>query len=232
MESPPDRLRAGAGNKKMKLLPRDLLIRTGPVDHADWNYKPVLGPISRRRFHLIRAMLKKRVPRLLEMGYGSGVFLPELVRYTDELYGADIHSFHREVEEQLTKVDLTAKLVAFDGKSLPFPDRFFSCIVAISVLEFIDDLNAFCSEIKRVLTPDGFLLVITPGASPLLDAGLRLLTGESAKNDFGDRRERLIPTLKRNFAVAEERHFGAPFLRLYTGLRLRPLEQVRMPEAA
>jgi SAM-dependent methyltransferase len=214
----------------MNLLPRDLLIRTGPVDHADWNYKPVLGPISRRRFHLVRSLLRKRVPRLLEIGYGSGVFLPELARYADELYGADVHDLHQEVEQRLAKVDLTVRLCAFDGKSLPFPDGFFSCIVAISVMEFIDDLNAACAEIKRLLTPDGFLVVITPGASPLLDAGLRLLTGESAKRDFADRRERLIPTLKRNFAVADERHFGVPLLRLYTGLRLRPLEQVRTPE--
>jgi ubiquinone/menaquinone biosynthesis C-methylase UbiE len=175
-------------------------------------------------------MLRKRVPRLLEIGYGSGVFLPELARHANELYGADVHTFHHEVERRLAQVDLKASLHSFDGKSLPFPDGFFSCIVAISVLEFIDDLNAACLELKRVLAPDGFLLVITPGASPLLDAGLRLLTGESAKRDFADRRERLIPTLKRNFAVAEERHFGAPFLRLYTGLRLLPVEQVRTPQ--
>lgn len=215
----------------MKLLPRNLLIKTGPVDHADWNYRPILGVISRIRFNLVRKMLNGKVcPRLLELGYGSGVFLPELARHTNDLYGADIHHLNVDVEQRLASFNLRAQLHACDIKSLPFPDGFFQCVVAVSVLEFVEDLTAACAEIKRVLAPDGFLLVITPGVSPVLDAGLRLLTGESAKRDFADRRERLLPTLKSNFEVAEERHAGAFFLNLYTGLKLKARRQVRTPE--
>jgi hypothetical protein len=40
-----------------------------------------------------------------------------------------------------------------------------------------------------------------PGHSPVLDAGLKILTGNSASRDFGDRREQIVPTLHRHFIV-------------------------------
>jgi ubiquinone/menaquinone biosynthesis C-methylase UbiE len=205
----------------MKLLPQNLLIKTGPVDHADWNYRPILGPISRIRFRAIRAMLRdQKFPRLLEMGYGSGIFLPELAAHTDELFGVDVHQFAETVSVQLKKANHSARLCSSDGGSLPFPDHYFSCVVAVSVLEFVNDLDAACGEIRRVLTDEGVLLVVTPGSSPLLDAGLKLLTGESANRDFGNRRQNLIPTLLRHFSVREEHRLGLPFLPIYTALKL------------
>jgi len=41
--------------------------------------------------------LKSRRARILEIGYGSGVFMPELSARCDELYGVDVHSRHEEV---------------------------------------------------------------------------------------------------------------------------------------
>jgi len=207
----------------MKLLPKELLVKTGPVDHADWNYSPILGPISRTRFRAVRAMLVgKKFPRLLEMGYGSGVFLPELRSHTEELFGVDLHKFAPTVSAHLKKANMSAQLFSSDARFLPFPNQYFQCVVAVSVLEFVEDLDAVSREILRVLTPDGVLLVVTPGSSPILDAGLKLLTGESAKRDFGNRRKNLIPTLLRHFAVREERNVGLPFLPLYTALSLGP----------
>src|SRR6185437_4331790 len=44
----------------LRLLPVKDLITTGPVDHADWNYKPVLGWIERQRFKLALFMIPAR----------------------------------------------------------------------------------------------------------------------------------------------------------------------------
>jgi len=217
----------------VKLLPRKLLIKTGPVDHADWNYRPFLAKISRVRFSLVRSMLDgESCSRLLELGYGSGVFLPELALHTRQLYGADIHRHSGVVSRRLAALNLHAELHTCDTRALPFPEAFFQCVVAVSVLEFVDDLSAACREIKRVLTPDGILVVATPRISPILDVGLRLLTGESAKHDFSARREQVIPTLKKYFVVAEERTAGLLSLKLYTGLKLCPLPQVQTPQIA
>jgi hypothetical protein len=56
----------------MNLLPREALVKTGPVNHADWNYRPFLGLIQRIRWRLVRAFLgEQRYARLLEIGYGK-----------------------------------------------------------------------------------------------------------------------------------------------------------------
>jgi hypothetical protein len=64
---------------------------------------------------------------------------------------------------------------------------------------------------------------VTPGASPLVDFGLKVLTGKNARTDFGDRRQRILPTLLKHFTLHRRRTappFGTFFLHLYTGLRL------------
>jgi ubiquinone/menaquinone biosynthesis C-methylase UbiE len=209
---------------RLHLLPSGALHKTGNVDHADWNYKPLLGAISRRRFHLVVSLLAgQRIERLLEIGYGSGVFLPELSRYCEQLYGIDVHQMQQTVSESLSKTGVTAQLYSASASAMPFEDAFFDCLVAVSALEFVEDLDAACTEMKRVLKPGGSLVVITPGHSPLVDFGLKILTGESAQNDYGNRRQMLLPTLLRHFAV--ERQLSVPaygkfVVHLYTGLKL------------
>lgn len=210
--------------RSLHLLPLGALHKTGNVDHADWNYRPLLGAISRRRFKLVVSLLAgARVERLLEIGYGSGVFLPELSRYCEQLYGIDVHQMQEPVCESLKKTGVTAQLFSGSASAMPFEAAFFDCLVAVSALEFVEDLEVACEEMKRVLKPDGSLIVITPGHSPLVDFGLRMLTGENAENDYGRRRQALMPTLLRYFTVQRQLAvpaYGKSVIHLYTGLKL------------
>src|SRR5207244_12763262 len=96
---------------KMKLLSQELLIKTGPVDHADWNYRPLLGLISRTRFRLVRDMMRgRRVRRFLEIGYGSGVLMPELAQHAEQLHGVDIHPHTVAVSDRLEQLHIHAAL--------------------------------------------------------------------------------------------------------------------------
>lgn len=210
----------------LKLLPPDALVKTGDVDHADWNYKPVVGAISRTRFSLIKKLFgARRFGRMLEIGYGSGVFLPELKKYADEICGIDIHDKHLEVAARLADFDVKAELASGSATEMKWKDKSFDAVIAVSALEFIEDLDAACVEVKRVLEPHGSVFIVTPGHSPVADFGLKILTGKSAKTDFDNRRERILPTLFRHFEVQQQINFpratGA-LLKLYTALELRP----------
>lgn len=210
----------------LRLLPPTALVKTGPVDHADWNYRPLLGWIQRRRFKLILRLLpKERVGKLLEIGYGSGVFMPELAQRCDELHGIDIHPHAVKVQARLAEHGVTAQLVSGSAEALPYDDHSFSAAIAVSSLEFVPNAAAAAREIRRVLKPDGCLVLVTPGRSPLVDLGLKLLTGESAKRDYAARREQLLPALLENFTIDARRTFprwGSSLACLYTALRLRP----------
>lgn len=219
----------------MNLLPSQHLLKTGPVDHADWNYRPLLGLIQRSRFRLaLRLLRNRRFHRLLEIGYGSGVFLPELALHCDELYGVDIHPMSEPVAKVLAAANVSAELRTASATKLPLPDGFIDAAVAVSSLEFIDEIDQACSEIARVLSPDGCLIVITPGHSPMVDLGLRILTNEKASPCYGGRRERLVPALLRHFDAAEERRVPpvlSSLMCLYRGLRLLQPSTQRQPAA-
>ena len=125
-------------------------MKTGDVDHADWNHKPLLGTISKARFYLIKELLgERRGERLLEIGYGSGVFLPELSKYADEIYGVDVHHEQDKVAEKLAAHDVKVKELATGGaEAMKWENDFFDFVVAVSALEFVADLDEVCEEVK------------------------------------------------------------------------------------
>lgn len=209
----------------IRLLAPDRLRKTGPVDHADWNYKSLTGHIQRQRFRLvIRLMGGRRCRDMLEIGYGSGVFAPELSRHCDRYYGLDPHAYPSEIAEVLGSVGVGATLHTGTANELPFDDGSMDWVVAVSVFEFVDDMAAACSEMGRVLRPGGSIFVVTPGESALLDIGLKLATGESAKDDFGDRRSAVESTLKEHFSVAQTLGYPAVSVfgtQVYRSLELR-----------
>lgn len=208
----------------LRLLPPALLVKTGPVDKAEWNSRFILGWISRQRFHMALALLPKgRRRRLLEIGYGSGVFLPALHERTSALFGIDIHDRNADVERSLARINVKADLYCGDSSRLPFPDGYFDAVVGVSCFEFIEDLDRAMQEVCRTMAPDGAFVAILPAQSKLIDAGFRLLTGKDPEEDFRGRRQRVGPTLLRYFLAEEVRFWPPrPAIPLYTAYRLRP----------
>ena len=210
----------------LKLLQQEALIKTGEFDHADWNYRLLLGGISRSRFNVVKDLIGDRqAHRIAELGYGSGVFLPELAEHCQEVYGVDVHDKNFEVAKKLAEFGTKANLISSGAEKIEVPDNHFDFIVAVSALEFVTDLDAVCLEMQRTLAPGGSVLIVTPRQSPILDLGLKLLTGKSAKNDFRDSREKIIPTLMKYFEVKQNAtfpRFKSSPIKLYTALELTP----------
>ena len=44
----------------INLLPPQALIKTGEVDYAEWNYKPILSYLQRKRFKLCLSLFEER----------------------------------------------------------------------------------------------------------------------------------------------------------------------------
>lgn len=207
----------------MCLLAKDALVKTGPVDFAEWNSRPLLGWIMRQRFRMALSLLPPKIGRLLEVGYGSGIFMPALAGRASELYGIDIHARNGDVAAALLRVGVEPRLYQGSCERLPFDAARFDAVVAVSALEFVTDLDAAVDEFLRVLAPGGALVVVTPGRSRLADAGLWLLTGKRAEDDFEGRREAVMPALLARFREERRIRWPAPQLPLYTALRLRAL---------
>jgi hypothetical protein len=99
----------------VSLLPVEALIRTNDLDQAQWNYRAgPLGYVQRKRFALAADLLGS-CGDLLEIGYGSGIFMPELATRCRRLYGADHHSEPDAVVEVLRARGVSAELVTADA---------------------------------------------------------------------------------------------------------------------
>lgn len=205
----------------MKLLPKSALIQTSRVDHADWNYDPLLKYPARTRFSMVLSLIgRRRFQRLLEVGFGSGIFVPELASRCDDFYGIDVHSRVDAVIQKVHKAGQAVHLSRASACHTHFTSGFFDAIIAVSALEFIDDIESACRELVRIVKPGGRLFAVMPRKWALLDLALRLVTGEEAQRDYGDRRELVMPALRSHFRIVQRRKTP-----IYLAYELEPIQR-------
>jgi 2-polyprenyl-3-methyl-5-hydroxy-6-metoxy-1,4-benzoquinol methylase len=154
--------------------------------------------------HIAEVVAQSELPRdarILDLGCGTGAFLERLraAGFTC-LAGVDISApedLHESIE--FRALDL-------DTGQLPFPAGHFDLIVAIEVLEHIENLGMAVSEIGRKLKPSGQCLATTPNVHSV-EARLRLLLQGGLKqfDAIGDPTH-LTPIFRYPFAQLLARH--------------------------
>ena len=105
----------------------------------------------------IRARMKTSNPRILDVGCGTGANL-KMLGLLGQAEGVDISD--QAVEYCKRRGLGSVKLGAIED--LPYEDQSFDIITALDVLEHLDDDVAGLQEMRRVLRPDGRLLLFVP----------------------------------------------------------------------
>ncbi|MFB0533937.1 MAG: class I SAM-dependent methyltransferase [Anaerolineae bacterium] len=154
------------------ILPgRENIYKTSDDDPSDYYYRPISGALYRQRLKAVAQLLGgRRFGKLLEVGYGSGVFLPELSRHCSELYGVDVHSEVDLVQKTLEKERVAAQLSVGDVRALEFPDGMFDAVVCVSVLEHIRERDLAIGEIARVTDDSGIVVLGFPVRNVITNA--------------------------------------------------------------
>jgi len=192
----------------MRLLIPDksLLKKTGEVDYYDWNYKFPIKYVQLYRFKkIIKLLGKKKYATLLEAGTGSGIFLPELFKHCEHLYACDVHHDFENIASLCDTCgvhDYNLSSQSIDNTN--FPDQSFDAIVAVSLLEFVPDIQKAINEIKRILKKEGFFITICPMESKALDFFLNFYTRKPPKEESGDARQKVAKILERNFTIVKK----------------------------
>lgn len=209
------------------LLPdKSLLKKTGDVDYFDWNYKFPIKYVQLYRFkRIIKLLGKKKYHKLLEAGTGSGIFLPELSKHCEHLYACDIHHNFDHITALCEKYGIkNYNLSTQSIDNTNFPDETFDSIVAVSVLEFVPDIQKAISEIRRILKTDGVFITICPMESKTLDFFLNFYTRKPAKEESGDARQKVSNLLEQNFVVVKKGYMipiVGKFFPVYTHYKLK-----------
>jgi ubiquinone/menaquinone biosynthesis C-methylase UbiE len=212
----------------MKLLLPDkkLLKKTGQVDYYGWYYKfPIKYIIRYRLKKIVQLLNKERYGVLLEAGTGSGIFLPELSKHCEYLYACDIHNHFDNITVMLEKYGIkNFNLSTQSIDQTNFSNESFDAIVAVSMLEFVPDIQKALSEIKRILKKDGVFITICPMESTILDFFLSLYTRKPPKKEFGDARQKVSKLLEQNFEIIKKGYMVpliGRFFPVYTHYKLK-----------
>ena len=140
-------------------LARHFAERAAAYDQAAWVHDP----------HVMDATLEFISPRpgerILDIGAGTGAVLESVLATCPQV-------------GECTAVDISPEMLARirhpriglscnDAEELPFPDASFDVAVCRQTLHYIDDLDRCLGEIRRVLRPDGVLVIgqMTPFAA-------------------------------------------------------------------
>ncbi|HCC83386.1 TPA: SAM-dependent methyltransferase [Candidatus Uhrbacteria bacterium] len=159
-----------------------------------------------------RNLLANAAGNILEIGFGSGVNLPEYPASTKEITAVDTNpGFAKLINKQFASSSIKVNHVVASMENLPFPDATFDTVISTWTLCSVTDVDQALEEIKRVLKPEGKFLFIEHG----LNNNKRTAWLQNATNWFSKLRyggcnlNRQIPAIlkRHDLAINEYREF-------------------------
>lgn len=117
----------------------------------------------RNRINDINMLMPNRIKnsfKYLDIGCGDGVLTNGVKDYfklsPDNVYGIDIQQWSGKTNSCNTK---HMDYINEQTLELPYTDNFFDFITSFQVLHHVKNVHKLINEIKRVLKPNGFLLI-------------------------------------------------------------------------
>ena len=150
------------------------------------------GFLARKRSRMANRLIPPghRESRVLDIGCGTHPLFLLNTQFAEK-FGLD-KVVEGSLCDALKEENIT--LVNFEVQAegaIPFDEEFFSVVTMLAVVEHIEEekLTRLFSEIRRVLKPEGFLIITTPaawtGALLRLMARLRLVSPEEIQEHKG-----------------------------------------------
>jgi phosphatidylethanolamine/phosphatidyl-N-methylethanolamine N-methyltransferase len=132
--------------------------------YARWApiYDLVFGAVFDRGRKASIAAAERIGGRILEVGVGTGLSLPDYAR-TNRLTGVDLSApMLRKAKERAAAFRLAnvEALAVMDAQRLGFPDGAFDVVVAQYVITAVPDPEATLDEFVRVLRPGGEIILV------------------------------------------------------------------------
>jgi phosphatidylethanolamine/phosphatidyl-N-methylethanolamine N-methyltransferase len=142
--------------------------------YARWApvYDLVFGAVFERGREAAIAAAERIGGRILEVGVGTGISLPDYSR-VNRICGVDISEpMLQKAMERVAKLGLShvEGLWVMDAEQLRFPDESFDVVVAQYVITTVPNPEATLDEFARVLKPGGEIVLVSRVGA---EAGLR-----------------------------------------------------------
>jgi phosphatidylethanolamine/phosphatidyl-N-methylethanolamine N-methyltransferase len=146
------------------------------VEHAYDRWAPiydlVFGGVFRKGRRAAIAATNKMGGRVLEVGVGTGISLPQYSPHL-RIFGTDIsEAMLEKARKRVSEYSLknVEGLAVMDAEKLEFPDGSFDVVMAQYVVTAVPNPEAALDEFARVVRPGGELIILTRVSA---DAGMR-----------------------------------------------------------
>lgn len=138
------------------------------------NYSPVqqeydrLAPIYDQRWSFyVEASLQETINRLeispeqrvLDIGCGTGKLLQKLLSFVSETKLVGIDPSQEMLNVAKAKLPNTVELQQGDAENLPFPEKCFDWLITTNSFHYFANPKQAIAEAKRVLKPNGYLVI-------------------------------------------------------------------------
>lgn len=117
-----------------------------------------------RRFKAVDQFSEKISGDVLDIGSADGYFTAEIARVTGcgRIYGIDVLPSSISYANRRYSSDLRFHFSVGDGHNLKFPANRFSAVYCLEAMEHVFSPAQVLKEIKRVLQPGGYTVVLVP----------------------------------------------------------------------
>lgn len=113
-------------------------------------------------FDLIDKISPDRSGRVLDLGCGSGQYLARLFAMGFDCCGADLsEEMLRRAREKLPR-NAAVQWIHSDCRSVPVENAGFNLILCVGVLEYLADDSSALREMRRLIKPDGLVILTLP----------------------------------------------------------------------
>ena len=143
-------------------------------DVAMWEM--MMKPVVDRSADLIESKAKTGRGRLLDIGCGYGFFLREMQSRGWQVEGIEISGSGRGYLQNRWGIDVYSEPL----EDLSLRDNSFDVVTLFYVIEHVPNPVSLLTEVKRVLKPDGLVLLRWPHSTPIV----RILGPLSGKLDL------------------------------------------------
>ena len=120
-------------------------------------YDERYAEIQKEKYELVVNQLREG-GKILDLGCGTGMFLPELLKRGELVVGVDVSPEMLKIAQRRGE---GANLILADADHLPFTDGCFDAVVSVTLLQNMPDPAATTKEIARVTKSGGKVILTT-----------------------------------------------------------------------
>ncbi|OGI67958.1 hypothetical protein A2738_03875 [Candidatus Nomurabacteria bacterium RIFCSPHIGHO2_01_FULL_42_15] len=179
---------------------------------------------------------------VLDVGAGKGEFTDMLSKRG---YRVNCVEGTKKLFEELKEKGYKSVLVDLEEEKLPFPDNSFDLVVSLEVIEHLWNTDHYLSELKRVVKPNGYVIITTPNYNywsfrlrAFFGQAEKFLTQDYHKKLFTARSlpQRLAPYFEilkfkgRGMVPKTRKHYATPFFlnffAMHIGVLCRPKKDI------